>query len=446
METPHREIRFATTEDGVAIAYWSLGEGKPIVIMNPFGLCHSTLEWKVPSIAEFYLALAERFRVIRYDPRGFGLSADPPGGFGATSETGAQVGMSLPEMCLELDAVVRETDVDDFILIVNGSQGPVGLEYATTRAGSVSHLVLCEATAHIPTSSIHPLIEAQQDLATISQGLGTVSFNVWEKIVPPGEWAEIAELLEARHSDAEVRPVELAQYDWDARARLSEIDVPVLVVTARFPGDSTVLESRELAASIPGARLVEVDGARSPYFADRDSVVDAIHDLLGEPRSHKERARFRTVVFTDIVDSTRHIQRMGDNEGRDAVRRVEQQVSALAVANEGRVVKNLGDGSLVSFGSNSAALRFASDLQSHTDGPLQLRVGMAAGEPIEEDGDIHGTVVSQASRIAALGGPGEVVVSDAVRQLALGKGFEFEPMGDVELKGFDEPQRVWRLK
>jgi class 3 adenylate cyclase len=71
---------------------------------------------------------------------------------------------------------------------------------------------------------------------------------------------------------------------------------------------------------------------------------------------------------------------------------------------------------------------------------------MAAGEPIQEDGDIHGTVVAQASRIGDLGGAGEVIVSDSVRQLAAGKGFTFEPKGEVSLKGFDEPERVWKVR
>jgi class 3 adenylate cyclase len=110
------------------------------------------------------------------------------------------------------------------------------------------------------------------------------------------------------------------------------------------------------------------------------------------------------------------------------------------------VVENLGDGSLVSFGSNSSAISFALDLQDAcSGGPLQIRVGMAAGEPIQEDGDIHGTVVAQASRIGDLGDAGEVIVSDSVRQLAAGKGFTFEPKGEVSLKGFDEPERVWKV-
>jgi class 3 adenylate cyclase len=75
--------------------------------------------------------------------------------------------------------------------------------------------------------------------------------------------------------------------------------------------------------------------------------------------------------------------------------------------------------------------------------PIQIRVGMAAGEPIQENGDVHGAVVVQASRIADLGKAGEVIVSDSIRQLAVGKEFEFQPRGGISLKGFEEAQRVW---
>lgn len=68
---------------------------------------------------------------------------------------------------------------------------------------------------------------------------------------------------------------------------------------------------------------------------------------------------------------------------------------------------------------------------------------MAAGEPIQEKGDVHGAVVVQASRIADLGEAGQVIVSDSVRQLAVGKEFEFQPRGEISLKGFKEAQRVW---
>jgi class 3 adenylate cyclase len=101
---------------------------------------------------------------------------------------------------------------------------------------------------------------------------------------------------------------------------------------------------------------------------------------------------------------------------------------------------------LVAFSSTSDALAFALTLlEAMAESPLELRIGMAAGEPIREGGDLHGAVVHQASRVADQAGAGEIIVADTVRQLALGKGFAFEPAGEHTLKGFDEPVRLWRV-
>jgi class 3 adenylate cyclase len=207
-------------------------------------------------------------------------------------------------------------------------------------------------------------------------------------------------------------------------------------------------DARHLAAAITDSQLRVVEGSFAPYWSDRTATLEAIDTLLKPAGSAVESvpAGFQTVVFTDIVGSTEYVRRVGDEAGRATIRDLEQRVASLAADHEGRVVKNLGDGSLVSFGSNSSAIAFALDLQDACgDGPLYLRVGMAAGEPIQEDGDLHGTVVAQASRIGDLGDAGEVIVSDSVRQLASGKGFTFEPKGEVLLKGFDEPERVWKV-
>lgn len=185
-----------------------------------------------------------------------------------------------------------------------------------------------------------------------------------------------------------------------------------------------------------------------PFWTDRTQTLEAIDNFLQpETRSRTRRVELstiRTVVFTDVIGSTEYVRSVGDEAGRDALRSVESTVGALAAKHGGRIVKTLGDGSLVSFSSNSSAITFALDVQEAcSPGPLDLRVGMAAGEPIEEDGDIHGAVVVRASRISDLGEAGEVIVADGVRQLAAGKGFVFESRGEVTLKGFSEPEGVW---
>ena len=149
------------------------------------------------------------------------------------------------------------------------------------------------------------------------------------------------------------------------------VEAPTLILTSRNPSLDFLGESRKLAAGIPNSQLRIVDGTFAPYVADRVAVLDAIENLLGgkaEADDSTDVLGFRTIVFTDIVGSTEFVRRVGDKEGRAAVRELEQQVASLAADHGGRVVKNLGDGSLVSFGSNSSAISFGLAVQDKFQG------------------------------------------------------------------------------
>jgi class 3 adenylate cyclase len=438
-----RDIRFTSTEDGISIAYWEIGDGKPVVILNNWSLSHAEHEWSVPSIASFYTDMADRYRVIRFDPRGLGLSGEPPGGWGTTSESGAQQGMSTHEMGLDIEAVAAALELDTFALLSLSIYGPVAIEYAATHP-EVSELILCNSFASVASSWVSKALDAQVTVIKMEEETGQV-LSVWQQVVPPEEYEQVLALVRMGRV---LGPGlgQAAQQEWDAESFLPDVSVPTLVLNSRKFLEMTMDDSRHLAAGIAGSQLRVLDGSMAPYWSDRTATLQAIDTFLkpAVPQDQPDDGGFRTVVFTDIVGSTQYVRQVGDEAGRTAVRDLEQRVASIAGEHRGRVVKNLGDGSLVSFRSNSSAITFAIEIQEEcSDGPLRLRVGMAAGEPIREDGDIHGTVVAHASRIGDLGDAGEVIVSDSVRQLAAGKGFTFEPMGEVSLKGFDEPERVW---
>ena len=277
--------------------------------------------------------------------------------------------------------------------------------------------------------------------------------TMWDRVAPADEldqWAALERVN--RRVGVSLTPTTLAMGEWDASSALGSVETPTLILASRNPHFDFLGEARKLAAGIPSSQLRIVDGRLVPYVADRAAVFDAIASLLGTAttpdaeKSMSDTSDFRTVVFTDVVGSTEFIQRVGDEQGRAAMRSVERLVVEAAGDHGGTVIKHLGDGSLISFGSNSSALAFAVALQHQIETePLQIRVGMAAGEPIQEDGDIHGAVVSQASRVADLGTAGQIMVADSVHQLALGKGYTFEPAGDVSLKGFNQPTKVWKV-
>ena len=155
----------------------------------------------------------------------------------------------------------------------------------------------------------------------------------------------------------------------------------------------------------------------------------------------------RSVVFTDIVGSTELAQRLGDHIAFELVNTHDAIVRAAVAENNGRVIKHTGDGIMAVFISPVAAVKAACTIQSAVGALLpevgrpdfKVRIGAAAGEPIERDNDFFGSTVNLAARLCAQAEPGGVLVSNGVAELCLGKGMKFAGMRKVRLKGFDEP-------
>ena len=184
---------------------------------------------------------------------------------------------------------------------------------------------------------------------------------------------------------------------------------------------------------------------------------------VGEP---EEAARERpapaaiglaTILFTDIEGSTAMTQRLGDAKAREVMREHERITRECLRAHGGSEVKTMGDGFMASFGSAVKALECAIAVQrafaEHSAGgeAIRVRIGLNAGEPIAEDdpdgrGDLFGTAVIRAARIAALAQGGEILVANVVRELAEGKGFLFGDRGEVALRGFDDPVRLFEVR
>jgi len=160
----------------------------------------------------------------------------------------------------------------------------------------------------------------------------------------------------------------------------------------------------------------------------------------------------RTVLFTDISDSTSLTQRLGDEEAMQLVKLHDAIVRRALSATEGREIKHLGDGIMASFVSAAAAVRCASQIQQdlalRTPGELTVRIGAAAGEPVDHANDIFGSTVQLAARLCSRAVPGQILVSNVVAELCLGKRLNFQALGDLSLKGFSRPVNVhaveWR--
>jgi class 3 adenylate cyclase/pimeloyl-ACP methyl ester carboxylesterase len=422
-------IQFVASHDGTRIAYWSLGSGPPLVVLHNFTLSSAELEWEIGSVRSFYEALAEHHQVIRLDPRGSGLSAIEPD----------------PEVAVvarDVLAVIDAMKAGRFDLVAASTMAPVGISLATTER--VNRLVLCDPTVTMAEAQEHgSFIRATEVLSQAH--LDEPLANMWVSVAPASDAEALRKITTEnfrRH------PTLAAGVEWDGRPHLRDVTAPTLVIYTRGGQLTSLDQAREAAGTIPDARLVAVDGRFSPYFADRAAVMAAFAGFLGWQSGPKTtESGMSVVVFTDVVASTEIIDRLGDAGAWAAQQSIERMIDEIAKDQGGRVVKHLGDGSLLEFESASRALEFARRVQSRlADDEAKVRIGMAAGEPIREDGDLHGAVVVVASRINALAGPGEVLVSGGVRHLVVGKGFTFDDLGDHTLKGFNEPVRLWRLQ
>jgi class 3 adenylate cyclase len=217
------------------------------------------------------------------------------------------------------------------------------------------------------------------------------------------------------------------------------------------------LESRN-GTFVNNRRLSE-----SMVLADGDTVIFgglkfAFHTLDGSTMTMASappaRSGVVTVLFTDVESSTAHRRRLGDAKAQEVVH-VHNAIVREGLKNfGGEEIKHTGDGIMASFLAVSGALDCAIAIQrgitAHVEAdpelPLRVYIGLNAGEPIAEERDLFGTSVDLAARICQHAEAGCILVSDVVRQLAAGKGFLFSDQGDTELKGFEEPVKLWELR
>jgi hypothetical protein len=212
--------------------------------------------------------------------------------------------------------------------------------------------------------------------------------------------------------------------------------------------DAESVEAAHRAAHgmVPSA-VIEVDQASVRGFFGRLNTHPP-----GEP--YVESA-FRSILFTDIVDSTRMTQQLGDRVAMRLLREHDGIVRGALARFGGNEVKHTGDGIMAAFVSASQAVGAAAEIQrgmdernAAEDEAMHVRIGVAAGEPVTERDDLFGAAVQQAARLCACAEPGGIVVSSGVQDLCRGKGIRFSDNGEVTVKGFDEPiphfEVLWR--
>jgi class 3 adenylate cyclase len=238
-----------------------------------------------------------------------------------------------------------------------------------------------------------------------------------------------------------------AEYQSDVRGLLPSLRVPTLVLHRQ--GDRTIRPEagRYLADHIPGARYVALAGADNLLFAgDTDELVDSIEEFLtGRHQGPEGDVILAAVLLTDIVDSTTQASRLGLRAWSKLTDDHDALVRAALRRHGGREVKTLGDGFLATFDGGARALRCATEIVMGAAAlGVQVRAGLHSGDVELRGNDVSGLTVVIAKRICDRAQPGEVLVSETIRGLVVGSGFQFTERGEHQLKGVAGPWRLYR--
>ncbi len=448
-------IQYATTEDGVAIAYCEAGDGTPFVWTSPPPWSNIEAEFRE---WEWHRIMASRRRLIRFDNRGSGSSQRNVADY------------SVEAMVLDIAAVADALRLDQVALYAEHHAAPTAIAYAAQYPERVSHLILHEGFARAQDffdmprmkSLLSLLEQGDWDLFTDNFSLAEMGWDLADVARKMGAFARGSTTLD------EARRFFTAARSYDVTRLLPHVRVPTLVMHARGTTMLTLDMSRRLAAAIPGARLRILESETHWSNEIEPQVLAALDEFIGDGdlaaaekvAPHVERiadARgLMTVLFTDIESHTEIMSRLGDAKGRGVLREHDRIMRELFRAHGGSEIKGTGDGFMTSFGSATRALECAVALQrafarygeEHPDEPIRVRIGLNAGEPIAEGGDLFGSTVILASRIMSKAAGGEIFVSNVVRELCAGKSFLFADRGESTIRGLEEPvllhEVLWR--
>ena len=212
------------------------------------------------------------------------------------------------------------------------------------------------------------------------------------------------------------------------------------------PSAEAAMQVHREAHGMVAEKIIQVEPDVADLFLGSSEANQAGAVVMPGGGADAHDPAIRTVLFTDIVESTSLTQKLGDEVAMELLHIHDAVVREALKALNGREVKHTGDGIMASFVSAAAAVRCAAQIQrelaqraGEKNHPIKVRIGAAAGEPVERNSDIFGSTVQLAARLCSHAEPEQIVVSSVVADLCIGKGLMFRPLGEVSLKGFDQP-------
>jgi class 3 adenylate cyclase len=432
------EVRFAKSGN-VHIAYQVVGTGPIDLVLAFSAISQLEVMWDHPLLVRQYERISEFARLILFDKRGVGLS-DRDMGFATLEE-------SIDDIRAVLDAVGSPRAV--LFGTLDGTA--LSILYSATYPDKTVGLVLWGGQARTSWAPDYPWAKSREaweaDLRRDEAEWGSRSHI--ERVVAqyaPSRAGDPEFLRWMGHrirygaSPSEGSNLYRRIMQLDVRSALSALHVPTLVLYSPSSRASSREDAEYLAAHIRGSELIPIECPDHLFWATEaglDRVVDAIRRFVTRQTTVGDTRRvLTTVLFTDLVDSTRRASDLGDRGWSALLDRYLSAARSEVQHHRGWLVKSTGDGILATFDGPTRAMRCALALRDHArrEG-LEQRAGLHTGEVEVAPGDVHGIAVHIASRLVDLAKANEVLVSGTVRDLSVGSELSFQSRGTHPLKG-----------
>jgi class 3 adenylate cyclase len=416
--------RYALSGDA-HIAYQVFGEGDLDLVFVPGFVSNIEHYWEMPNVPELLERLASFARVVVFDKRGTGLSdpvAGPP---------------PLEQRMDDMQAVMDAAGVERAALYGISEGGPASVLFAATYPERTSSLVLYGSTPRFRTDSDISWGASDEQIEAELFAPGTAGDPHMEEV-----WGRFQR---AGASPAMASAVMAALFEIDVRDILPTIRVPTLILHRTGDLIAPVEGARLMAERIPDARLIEYEGDdHVPFTGDFAPLMDEMEEFLTGTRQSRPLDRvLATVMFTDIVESTKRAAEAGDRRWRELIERHDELTRRQLDRFRGREIKTLGDGFLATFDGPARAIECACAIRDGvTPLGLNVRAGLHTGECEVGGDDVRGMAVNIGARVGAIADPNEVLVSSTVKDLVVGAELAFVDRGEHDLKGVPG---TWRL-
>jgi len=452
-----QRIQFCKTGEGAHIAYATIGQGLPL-IWPAYWVSHLEEEWKHPFFRAFFRRLAVNHTIVKYDKHGCGLSDRDRTEF------------SLEKEVRDLEALIDHLKLQRFALFGMSQGGPTAITYAVKHPQFVSHLILYGTWPRGNAGAPPELKTSLCNLIRTSWGLG--SKTLADVFVPDSgmESLKYFTKLQRKAATGEMAAQLLENEEHiDVTELLPQVTTPTLITHRKGDRACSIQGGRELAASIPNARFVLLEGIdHLPWLGDSESVLSAVEEFLGDDTvlvlkslsenqaEKKEYKRKLTAILSADVKGYSRLMSDDEEETINTLTAYREVMFNLIKKYRGRVIDSVGDNLLAEFNSVLDAVQCSVAIQKDhkvkndqlpENRRMKYRIGVNLGDVVEDGERIYGDGVNIAARIQGLAEGGAISISSTVYDQIENKlSLNYNYLGEQSVKNIPKTVRVYQIK